>query len=255
MDTGHASPADENGSNRTAQNKRLVTTRRVLIGGAPLIMSLASKPALAWPQCSISRVLSGDMSHDASINPTETCAMSPGCWSSANSWDVTKLGAPYSNGHVSSGGCSPSDKFGTLFGIPNTKPSGSTKTWYVSSSKNSLLDALKGNVALSYCDGSNHFYTLSTSKFGSYTFCAQVACAVLNACAFYVDGHFLDKDGSDNIPPSTIFETYVLPCFNTSQSTINGNGKTNSYFTTCGNFCNGTLANIGAPCLSNDPGF
>src|ERR1700726_1029827 len=77
---------------------RLITPRRVVLGGAPIVMTLFSRSALAWPQCSISRVLSGNLSQDAQLQPGETCAVAPECWASLastshnNGWAGTQVG-------------------------------------------------------------------------------------------------------------------------------------------------------------------
>lgn len=241
MDTGLPTPADDNGSRQNARDRRLVTTRRLLIGGAPLIVSLASKPALAWPQCSISHVLSGNMSNDAQINPTETCALPPNCWYSAATgspgWQVTALGYQHGGGGQS-GGYSPSAKFSTTFGIAGSRPPNGSKGWYVGSndSLKSALSSSSSNLPkVYYFNGTTSFQITATA--GSYAFVTQAVCALLNASAFYADGHFLYN--STNIPASEVLG-WINMCFG-SGSTLTSNG-TNTHITACCTNCNDTLS-------------
>ena len=55
--------------------------RRIILGGIPIAVTLASKPALAMTgQCSVSNVLSGNLSHPL---PTGVnCGMTPATWQS-----------------------------------------------------------------------------------------------------------------------------------------------------------------------------
>ena len=107
------------------ERKRLVTPRRALIGGIPVMMTLASKSALAWPDCTYSRVMSGNMSLAHQLAPTESCAMSPGCWRTLKNWNGLK------------GLFTPTSNFCSIFGL-------SHNNWSCNSNSVTLLQALQG---------------------------------------------------------------------------------------------------------------
>jgi hypothetical protein len=237
-------PVSPSSPGETAR-RRLVTPRRVVLGGAPIVMTLVSKSALAWPQCSISRVLSGNLSQYAQLNPGETCAVAPECWVSLAStqqnsgWAGTQVG--YKTGGPIAG-YSPNQSFSSVFGLPLTNSSGA---WSVTNG-DSLYRALKGNTTISFKpNGSNNSLKI-TASFGGYDFAAQCACALLNAAAFSPDGHFLIPGSNGvNTPPSSIL-SWVLAIWQSSLDT-NSNG-TNSAINTLGNKLNSSLQGIGAPC-------
>ena len=222
----------------------LVTPRRAVLGGAPIVMTLMSKSALAWPQCSISRVLSGNLSQDAQLNPNETCAVAPECWVSLGSthdnsgWAGTQVG--YKMGGPTAG-YSPNQSFSSVFGLPVTNASG---TWSITHS-DSIYNALKGQTRITFAPSGGGSLNI-TASFGSYSFAAQSACALLNAAAFSPDGHFLIPGmGGTNTSPSSIL-AWVLAIW---QSTLGQNsGGTNSAINTLGNKLNSSLQGIGAPC-------
>lgn len=225
-------------------NRRLITPRRAVLGGAPIAMTLISKSALAWPQCSISRVLSGNLSQDAQLNPGETCAVAPECWVSLAStqqnsgWAGTQVG--YKMGGPIAG-YSPNQSFSSVFGLPVTNSSG---TWSVTHG-DSIYHALKGQTRITFAPSGGGSFNI-TASFGSYGFAAQSACALLNAAAFSPDGHFLIPGmGGTNTSPSSIL-TWVFAIW---QSTLGPNsGGTNAAIDALGNKLNSSLQGIGAPC-------
>jgi len=162
---GEATPPEVNLSRR-----RLVTPRRALIGGIPVMMTLASKSALAWPDCTYSRVMSGNMSLAHQIAPTESCAMSPGCWVSLKNWNGLK------------GLFTPSSQFSSVFGL-------SHNNWSCTSGA-TLLQALQGKCTIYYTPPGKSKFAVSYTA-GGYGLAAQCAAAVLNAAAFSPSGHFL----------------------------------------------------------------
>src|ERR1051326_2408123 len=227
----------------TGARGRLVTPRRVVLGGAPIVMTLVSKSALAWPQCSISRVLSGNLSQDAQLNPGETCAVAPECWVSLatqqnSGWAGTQVG--YKTGGPVAG-YTPNQSFASIFGLPVTNSSG---TWSVAHG-DSLDRALKGSTTLSFKpNGSGNGLNI-TASFGGYSFAAQCACALLNAAAFSPDGHFLIPGSNGVNTPTSSILSWVLAIW---QSSLNSNSNgTNSAINTLGNKLNSSLPGIGAP--------
>jgi hypothetical protein len=226
--------------------RRLVTPRRVVLGGAPIVMTLFSRSALAWPQCSISRVLSGNLSQDAQLNPGETCAVAPECWVSLASthqnsgWAGTQVGYK-AGGPVA--GYTPNQSFASVFGLPVTNSSG---TWSVTGG-DSLDHALKGGTTISFNpSGSGTTAFKITATFGGYSFAAQCACAMLNAAAFSPDGHFLIPGSNGvNTSPATILAWVKA----TWQSKLDSNSNgTNGTIAALGGKLNSSLQGIGAPC-------
>lgn len=237
-----------------AKRARMQQRRRLLIGGAPLVMTVISRPAFAWPQCTISRVLSGNLSQDQPLNPGETCAQPASCWVSQASgqykWKATAVGHPPS-------GYQTSDNFRTVFGLPITcTVSGHSGTWDLSSTSTNLLSAINGGATLEFTgtnNNKNYTKTLSAS-FGGYDLCTQAVCALLNAAAFFPDGHFLIPGSSGtNTSPATIISwfkaalaaSYIDHSGNLSPSSssqgINGCGNNyNSSFQGSGSeYCSG----------------
>jgi hypothetical protein len=228
--------------------RRLITPRRVVLGGAPIVMTLFSRSALAWPQCSISRVLSGNLSQDAQLNPGETCAVAPECWVSLasthqnNGWAGTQVG--YKAGGLLTG-YTPNQSFASVFGLPVTNSSG---TWSVTGG-DSLYHALQGGTTISFKpNGSSNSFKI-TASFGGYSFAAQCACAMLNAAAFSPDGHFLIPGSNGvNTSPATIL-SWVHAIW---QSLLeSSSGGTNSAITALGGKLNSSLQGIGAPCSTS----
>lgn len=229
----------------TGGERRLVTPRRVVLGGAPIIATLVSRSALAWPQCSISRVLSGNLSYEAELGPGETCASAPECWASLASrsqnggWAGTQVGYK-SGGPVA--GYTPNQSFSGVFGLPSVSAAG---TWSVTNG-DSLYSALRGHTTISFKPHGSSSGLRITASFGGYSFETQCACALLNAAAFSADGHFLiPASGGVNTFPSTIL-TWVLAIWQSSLSS-NSNGS-NAAIMALGNKLNTSLQGIGAPC-------
>jgi hypothetical protein len=135
--------------------------RRIILGGIPIAVTLASTPALAVTrQCSVSNALSGNLSHPL---PNGTnCGLTPGTWESLAGtnqlWTRT--------------GYFPSTNFTSAAGAPGLGSSG----WIVGGQ--SLLSALQGGLVVEIkIKGTTT--TLNGAAFGE-----QVAAAVLNAAAF-----------------------------------------------------------------------
>lgn len=162
--------ASEGGSDRThsARDRIRERRRRFLTGGlatVPVaITTLANRPALAGGYCTVSAVLSGNLSRQI----TEPCGVSPGCWknhaleNNASSWTVA--------------GFSPSQAFTSVFPMLNTPP------WSCNPANATLLDGLNGGIVISVklTDGSK---AVTLSNFAS-GFTLQIVAAVLNAGFF-----------------------------------------------------------------------
>jgi hypothetical protein len=134
--------------------------RRMLLGGIPIAVTLASKPALAHVgQCSVSNALSGNLSHPlpAGIN----CGLTPAAWVSlAGTNQLWPRTAMY-----------PQTNFSTACGSP-----GMSSGWTCGSQ--SLLAALQGSLVIQ-CKIHSSNTALNAQLFGQ-----QVAASLLNAAAF-----------------------------------------------------------------------
>lgn len=134
--------------------------RRIILGGIPIAVTLASKPALAMTQqCSVSNALSGNLSHP--LPNGVNCGLTPATWASLAGtnqlWQRT--------------GFFPSTTFTSAAGSP-----GFGAEWIVGSQ--SLLSALQGGLVVQIkLHGTTT--TLNAALFGE-----QVAAALLNAAAF-----------------------------------------------------------------------
>jgi hypothetical protein len=134
--------------------------RRVILGGIPIAVTLASKPALAMTgQCSVSNALSGNLSHP--LPNGVNCGLTPSTWASLAGtnqlWQRT--------------GYFPSTNFTTASGSP-AFGSG----WTVGGQ--SMLSALQGGLIVQVKINGN-MVSLSAGLFGE-----QCAAALLNAAAF-----------------------------------------------------------------------
>jgi len=134
--------------------------RRIILGGIPIAVTLASKPALAMThQCSVSNALSGNLSHP--LPNGVNCGLTPGTWASLAGtnqlWQRT--------------GFFPSTNFTSAAGSP-----GFGSGWIVGSQ--SMLSALQGGLSIQIKIGGVQT-TLNAAVFGE-----QVAAALLNAAAF-----------------------------------------------------------------------
>jgi hypothetical protein len=134
--------------------------RRIILGGIPIAVTLASKPALAMTQqCSVSNALSGNLSHP--LPNGVNCGLTPATWASLAGtnqlWQRT--------------GFFPSTNFTSAAGSP-----GFGSAWMIGGQ--SLLSALQGGLVIQIkIKGTNS--TLNGALFGE-----QVAAALLNAAAF-----------------------------------------------------------------------
>jgi hypothetical protein len=134
--------------------------RRLILGGIPIAVTLASKPALAMhAECSVSNALSGNLSHP--LPQGVNCGLTSDSWvklaGTEQLWNRTGF-AP-STGFLSACGTS-------LFG----------DTW--TCGNQSLLAALEGSLTVS-CKIGGAAVELNAAAFG-----AQVAAALLNAACF-----------------------------------------------------------------------
>lgn len=134
--------------------------RRIVLGGIPIAVTLASKPALAMTgQCSVSNALSGNLSHP--LPNGVNCGLTPATWVSLAGtnqlWQRT--------------GYFPSTNFTSAAGSP-----GFGSAWMIGAQ--SLLSALQGGLTIQIkLNGTQT--TLNAGLFGE-----QVAAALLNAAAF-----------------------------------------------------------------------
>jgi hypothetical protein len=134
--------------------------RRIILGGIPIAVTLASKPALAMSrQCSVSNALSGNLSHPL---PNGTnCGLTPATWESLAGtnqlWTRT--------------GFFPSTNFTTAAGAP-----GIGSGWIVGGQ--SLLSALQGGLIIQIKIKG------TTTSLSAAVFSEQCAAALLNAAAF-----------------------------------------------------------------------
>jgi hypothetical protein len=134
--------------------------RRIILGGIPIAVTLASKPALAMTgQCSVSNALSGNLSHP--LPNGVNCGLTPATWESLAGtnqlWQRT--------------GYFPSTNFTSAAGNP-----GFSSGWIVG--EQSLLSALQGGLIIQIKIHGVQT-TLNAALFGE-----QVAAGLLNAAAF-----------------------------------------------------------------------
>ncbi|HEX4194718.1 MAG TPA: hypothetical protein VHY80_16540 [Stellaceae bacterium] len=134
--------------------------RRIILGGIPIAVTLASKPALAMTgQCSVSNALSGNLSHP--LPNGVNCGLTPATWESLAGtnqlWQRT--------------GFFPSTNFTSAAGSP-----GFGNAWIVGGQ--SLLSALQGGLIVQI-KLHNVQTTLNSALFGE-----QAAAGLLNAAAF-----------------------------------------------------------------------
>ncbi|MGH6968017.1 MAG: hypothetical protein ACREEL_10245 [Stellaceae bacterium] len=135
-------------------------SRRLILGGIPVAVTLASKPALAMTgECSVSNALSGNLSHP--LPEGTNCGLTPASWiklaGTEQLWSRT--------------GFAPSTSFLSACGA---QPFGSQWTC----GNQSLLAALEGGLTVG-CKIGTDSVTLNPGDFG-----AQFAAAILNAGCF-----------------------------------------------------------------------
>lgn len=134
--------------------------RRLILGGIPIAVTLASKPALAMGgQCSVSNALSGNLSHP--LPKDMNCGLTPQTW-------VHLAGT---NQLWSRTGCSPSMRFVSACGSQPVN-----NIWTCGSQ--SLLAALEGGLTVS-CKFNGQDTALNAAQFG-----AHIAAGILNAACF-----------------------------------------------------------------------
>jgi hypothetical protein len=134
--------------------------RRIILGGIPIAVTLASKPALAMSrQCSVSNALSGNLSHP--LPNGVNCGLTPATWESLAGtnqlWQRT--------------GFFPSTNFTSAAGSP-----GFGSDWIIGGQ--SLLSALQGGLSVQI-KLKGKTTALNAAMFGE-----QCAAALLNAAAF-----------------------------------------------------------------------
>jgi hypothetical protein len=134
--------------------------RRLILGGIPIAVTLASKPALAMTgQCSVSNALSGNLSHP--LPNGVNCGLTPLTWCNlAGTNQLWPRTAMY-----------PSTNFTTACGSP-----GFGNAWQCG--WQSMLSALQGGLSVQ-CKLNGQMTTLNAQLFGE-----QVAAGLLNAAAF-----------------------------------------------------------------------
>lgn len=134
--------------------------RRMLLGGIPIAVTLASKPALAMTgQCSVSNALSGNLSHP--LPNGVNCGLTPLTWCNlAGTNQLWPRTAMY-----------PQTTFLSASGQP-----GFGSGW--DCGNQSLLSALQGGLVIS-CKISGQMTTLNAQLFGE-----QAAAGLLNGAAF-----------------------------------------------------------------------
>jgi len=159
MEQDRAKPNEGNGRGGTKRETLAMPGRRLILGGIPIVVTLASKPALAMGECSVSNALSGNLSHP--LPAGTNCGLTPDTW--------MKLAG--TNQLWSRTGCAPSQSFTSACG---SQPSGATWTC----GTQSLLAALEGSLTVSCkIDGVNT--PLTASQFGMHC-----AAGILNAACF-----------------------------------------------------------------------
>src|SRR5208282_2655989 len=155
-------PAKPNGlyaRGKAARETLAMPGRRLILGGIPVAVTLASKPALAMGECSVSNALSGNLSHP--LPAGTNCGLTPDTW--------MKLAG--TNQLWSRTGCAPSQSFTSACG---SQPSGAIWTC----GTQSLLAALEGSLTVS-CKIDGVETPLTASQFGMHC-----AAGILNAACF-----------------------------------------------------------------------
>lgn len=161
-----AAPKDNRAWATGAAPTRTGTGRRkLLIGSAPVMLTLASQPAFARV-CTASAAASFNANH-SSGNPIAglTCAVAPSCWTlrASNEGNGAWLGTSYTPGQL----------FATVFAGPGLQITGNT-SWR-STTGATLGDALASGVTIQYVRNPSNTFILGT------TFAAEAVAALLNA--------------------------------------------------------------------------
>ncbi len=158
MEQDRAKPNEGNGRGGTKRETLAMPGRRLILGGIPIAVTLASKPALAMGQCSVSNALSGNLSHP--LPAGTNCGLTPETW-------IQLAGT---NQLWSRTGCSPSMRF------TSACPGPANANWTCGTQ--SMLSALEGQLTVS-CKIDGADTPLSAGQFG-----AQCAAGILNAACF-----------------------------------------------------------------------
>jgi hypothetical protein len=154
-------PPTETSSAAASRLQSLVNPgRRMLLGGIPIAVTLASQPALArTAQCSVSNALSGNLSHP--LPSGVNCGMTPLTWCNlAGTNQLWPRTAMY-----------PQTTFSSACGGP-----GFSSGWVLGTQ--SLLSSLQGSLSIQ-CKINGKDTTLNAQLFGEH-----VSAAMLNAAAF-----------------------------------------------------------------------
>ena len=161
VSTPAESPAEPGAAAGPSRLEGLVNpARRLVLGGIPIAVTLASQPALARSaQCSVSNALSGNLSHP--LPNGVNCGMTPLTWCNlAGTNQLWPRTAMY-----------PQTVFSSAVGGP-----GFSSGWVLGSQ--SLLAALQGTLSIQ-CKINGKATTLNAQLFGEH-----VAAGMLNAAAF-----------------------------------------------------------------------
>jgi hypothetical protein len=158
MEQDRAKPNGGNGRDGAPRETLAMPGRRLILGGIPVAVTLASKPALAMGECSVSNALSGNLSHP--LPAGTNCGLTPASW--------MKLAG--TNQLWSRTGCTPSMHFTTACPAP------ANDIWTCGTQ--SMLAALEGSLTVS-CKIGGVDTPLTADQFG-----AHCAAAVLNAACF-----------------------------------------------------------------------
>jgi hypothetical protein len=141
--------------------------RRLLIGSAPFVLTLAGRPALG-AVCTGSAAASFDL-NQSSGNPVAglNCAVSPTCWTARarNEGGSAWLGTNYT----------PTDVFSQVFAGAGLETSGNN-SWRVNPGSATLADALGGFLAISFVRNPNTVIMTNGPLFA-----AEAVAALLNA--------------------------------------------------------------------------
>jgi hypothetical protein len=162
------------GTPKSAGKSLVAGRRKFIVGAAPFVVTLASRPALS-AVCSASAAASFNANH-SSGDPLsgQTCAMGPSCWTARANHEGTNawLGTAYD----------PLDLFraAAIFGNANlVNGSGSNNRWFLSPSSPTLGTALGGGVSVNFFRSAGGGTTITATNGGS--FVAEAVAALLNA--------------------------------------------------------------------------
>jgi len=148
--------------------------RKLIVGAAPLVVTLVSRPALAQV-CTVSALASVNLSADTPTAAGVNCGVSPSCWHGRAARDTGAwVGSTYSE----------TQSFAGVFTGAGVTAAG-TIGWHIGNG--TLDDALSGNVSVVYQRVARGRSFVPTN---AATFVAETVAALLNASAFNSAGHF-----------------------------------------------------------------